>query len=128
MKPATGGYALQAVPAAGAENRPYLPLRLFVDLDRDKRPRFIAYLDEVQFSTEEYGNGLFDALARAVLQKRQGRGRYPVYITDLELSPALLEGRNIDPRNVVELLRQKLRIEQQLTQALARDPAPPTEA
>ena len=128
MKPAQGGYALQAVPAAGADNRPYLPLRLFVDLDRDKRPRFVAYLDEAQFSTEEYGNGLFEALARAVLLKRQGRGRYPVYITDLELSPALLQGRSIDPRNVIELLRQKLRIEQQLTQALARDPAPPPEA
>jgi hypothetical protein len=48
-----------------------------------------------------------------------------VFITDLELSPALVQSRNIDPRNVIELLRQKLRIERQLTDALAREATPP---
>lgn len=125
LKPGVGGHALQAVPAPGADNRPYLPLRLFVDLDRERKPQFIAYLDDEQFSTAELGGGLFDALAQAIFQKRQGRGRYPIFITDLELSPALVQARNIDPRNVIELLRQKLRIERQLTDALARSADPP---
>lgn len=125
LKPEAGGHLLQAVPAPATESRPYLPLRLFVELDRERRPQFIAYLDDDQFSSADFGGGLFEALARAILQKRQGRGRYPVFITDLELSPALVQSRNIDPRNVIELLRQKLRIERQLTDALAREAAPP---
>ncbi|MGE3774105.1 MAG: class I adenylate cyclase [Gammaproteobacteria bacterium] len=123
MKPAGSGYALQPVHPAGTDLRPYLPLRLFADLDRDRRPEFIAYLDDRQFSTREFGNGLFDAIAREVLALRETRARYPVYITDLELSPALLQARDIDPRNVIELLRQKLRIERQLTRALGDAPA-----
>lgn len=123
MKPAGSGYALQAVHPAGTDLRPYLPLRLFADLDRDRRPEFIAYLDDRQFSTREFGSGLFEAIAREVLALRETRARYPVYITDLELSPALLQARDIDPRNVIELLRQKLRIERQLTRALGEAPA-----
>lgn len=127
LKPGQGGPAMQAVHPAGTDHRPYLPLRLFADLDRDKHPQFVAYLDDRQFSSAEHGNRLFDALANEVLAMREGRERYPVYITDLELSPLLLESRNIDPRNVIELLRQKLRIEGQLTRALGRD-TPPAEA
>ncbi len=123
LKPVTGGYQLQAMYPAGTDQRPYLPLRLFVDLDRERRPSFIAYLDDRQFSTQEFGTGLFDAIAREVLAMRETRARYPVYITDLELSPALRQARNIDPGNVIELLRQKLRIERQLTRALGEEPA-----
>lgn len=123
MKPVAGGHVLQAVHPAGTDQRPYLPLRLFVDLDRDRHPQFVAYLDDRQFSTREFGAGLFDAIAREVLALRETRARYPVYITDLELAPALLQARNIDPRNVIELLRQKLRIERQLTRALGEDAA-----
>lgn len=118
MKPVPGGYALQAVHPAGTDQRPYLPLRLFADLDRERRPEFVAYLDDRQFSTRESGTGLFDAIAQEVLALRATRARYPVYITDLELSPALLQARDSDPLNVIELLRQKLRIERQLTRAL----------
>jgi len=101
-----------------AAGRTYLPLRLFADLDRERRPEFVAYLDDRQFSTRESGTGLFDAIAQEVLALRATRARYPVYITDLELSPALLQARDSDPLNVIELLRQKLRIERQLTRAL----------
>ena len=123
LKPAAGHWSLHPVHPAGTDLRPYLPLRLFADLDRDRHPQFVAYLDDQQFTTEEFGNGLFDAIAREVLSLREGRARYPVYITDLELSPLLLQSRNIDSRNVIELLRQKLRIERQLTRALGREPA-----
>ena len=124
LKPTGHGHCLQAVHPAGTDLRPYLPLRLFADLDRDKHPLFVAYLDDRQFSTQEFGTGLFDAIAAEVLAMREGRARYPVYITDLELSPTLLQSRNISARNVIELLRQKLRIERRLTRALARDRQP----
>lgn len=121
LKQAGRGYALQAMHPAGTDQRPYLPLRLFADIDRERQTSFVAYLDERRFSTEEHGTGLFDAIAREVLSQREGRARYPVYITDLELSPALLQFRNMGAHNVVELLRQKLRIERQLTRALGDD-------
>jgi len=43
-----------------------------------------------------------------------------VFITDLELSDRLLRERGLEPRHLLELLRQKLRIERQLSQALLK--------
>lgn len=120
LKPAGGGYVLHAVYPGEIDARSYLPLRLFADLDRDRRPEFVAYLDDRQFSTREHGATLFDAIAREILAQRDTGARYPVYITDLELSATLLRARKIDSRDMIELLRHKLRIERKLTSALDR--------
>ena len=45
-----------------------------------------------------------------------------VFITDLELSERLLKARALEPRHLFELMRQKLRIEKQLSEAIAAAP------
>ena len=114
-----GEFSAHEVTLPAAPRRNYLPLRLFVDLNAAAKPVFNAYLDEQEFSSVEHGSGIFNAIAAAVLTMRAGRGSYPVFITDLELSERLLAARGIERRLTFEVLRQKLRIEHQLSQALA---------
>ena len=116
------GYSVQPVAAPLASARTYLPLRLHVDYDTQGKTRFNAYLDETEFSSAEHGNNVFKAVAAAVLARRASGERYPVFITDLELSERLLRARNLQPRHLFELLRQKLRIEKQLSDAIAGTP------
>ena len=113
------GYSAQPLTAVRPGARTFLPLRLYVDQDERGRTMFNAYLDDAEFSSAEFGAGVFKAVAAAVLAKRASGQRYPVYITDLELSERLLKARVLEPRHLLELLRQKLRIEKQLSDALA---------
>ena len=113
------GFSAQEITLPATPRRNYLPLRLFVDLNSAGKPEFNAYLDEQEFSSTEHGNSIFNAIAAAVMKMRAGGGSYPVFITDLELSERLLVARGIEQRQTFEVLRQKLRIERQLSQALA---------
>lgn len=113
------GFSVQEITLSATPRRNYLPLRLFVDLNSAGKPEFNAYLDDQEFSSIEHGNGIFNAIAAAVMKMRAGGGSYPVFITDLELSERLLAARGIEQRQTFEVLRQKLRIERQLSQALA---------
>jgi adenylate cyclase class 1 len=113
-------FSALAVPAPTATRRHYLPLRLYVDLDAHGKTQFSAYLEDQEFSSGEHGVAFFDAIAVSVRSRRVSRGHYPVFITDLELSDRLLRERGLEPRHLLELLRQKLRIERQLSQALLK--------
>ncbi len=113
-------FSALAVAAPTVTRRNYLPLRLYVDLDANGKTQFSAYLEDQEFSSGEHGVAFFDAIAVSVRSRRVSRGHYPVFITDLELSDRLLRERGLEPRHLLELLRQKLRIERQLSQALLK--------
>ena len=122
LQPGNGDYAVQPIATPIGSTRNFLPLRLHVDSAEPGKTRIDAYLDETEFSSAEYGNGVFKAVAAAVLARRASGERYPVFITDLELSERLLKARALEPRHLFELLRQKLRIEKQLSEAIAAAP------
>lgn len=111
------GFSGQPVVLPTSQRQQYLSLRLFVDLDAAGKTQFSAYLDDEVFSSGEHGTGFFDAIASAVLSQRASRGSYPIFITDLELSDRLLRTRSLEPHRILELLKQKLRIERQLLTA-----------
>ena len=115
---APGEFTVQPVIPSISARRHFLPLRLFVDLDDAATTSFVAYLDNREFSSAEHGPGLFAAIAGAVQSLRASGGKYPVFITDLELSDRLLRARELEHRPLLEVLRQKLRIERKLSQAL----------
>ena len=49
------------------------------------------YCEEVEFSTIEHGDDLFNAVARHVLKQRKSGLPYPIYITDIELANSQAE-------------------------------------
>jgi len=75
----------------------------------DQKPVFTVYCDNKEFSSYDYGKGLFHAVAKYVYDRRRSGEKYPIYITDLDLAPALLgEPSKV---HIIEYLNYKKRIE-----------------
>ncbi|RMF14847.1 MAG: class I adenylate cyclase [Gammaproteobacteria bacterium] len=79
---------------------------------------YTLYYDHREFSTLEYGEQLFSALAHYILSQRAGNAPYPVYITDLSL-PHDLPGKGPSQGlTTTHYLRTKLELEARLNEAL----------
>ena len=52
---------------------------------------FSIYCEGQEFTTLEYGEKIYFEVAKHVLSKRKSRAKYPIYITDLDLSKSLLD-------------------------------------
>jgi adenylate cyclase, class 1 len=81
---------------------------------------FTLYCDGREFSALEFGDELFAAVARYIIERRQGGETYPCYITDLDLS---LCRDLIAPQTGVQLIHYlhiKNEVEQRLNEALAK--------
>ncbi len=57
----------------------------------DGKDIFTIYCQEREFSTLEYGEQIYYEVASHVLSKRKSGEKYPIYITDLDLSKSLLD-------------------------------------
>ncbi|QBQ53465.1 class I adenylate cyclase [Nitrosococcus wardiae] len=84
----------------------------------DNNKVFTVFCDNREFSAFEYGADLYQEVARHILQQRTNHEPYPIYITDLDLSPALLDRESLGSLQTVHLLNYKRVIEDQLNQAL----------
>lgn len=65
----------------------------------------------LEFSLADLGEQLYATVAAEILSVRQGRERYPCYITDLDVS---------EEQGTAQLLRTKAELEERLNQALYR--------
>ncbi len=81
-------------------------------------PVYRVFCDEQEFSSLEYGDRLFHAVALHVLTQRKSGQCYPIYITDVDLSPKLLGIQGPEHMQSVVLLDYKRKIEDRLNQAL----------
>jgi adenylate cyclase class 1 len=92
----------------------YLELRLVCEGLDLSRGVFTLVCREREFSSLEFGDELYGAVADQVLALRSGQQRYPLYLTGVELSgPAPgQEG------STIEALQLKKRLEARLNQAL----------
>jgi adenylate cyclase class 1 len=85
----------------------------------DERAVFNLFCNDREFSSMEFGNDLFSEAARYVLQQRRSGERYAIYITDLDLPHALIEGDVTDGKvQTIHFLNYKRRIESKLNAAL----------
>lgn len=98
--------------------RPAKYVSLQVIGDRvDREVVFTIYCEDREFSTLEYGEQLYNEVARHILNKRSSGSKYPIYITDLDLSKSLLD---MDAKHLqtFHYLKYKKEIEQYLSEAL----------
>ena len=96
----------------------FVNIQVIAEPDADGHIRYTLYCNQQEFSTLEYGAGLFQAVARYIFQQRQGGEMYPCYITDMDLS---LCRDLIAPQTGLQLshyLQVKADLENRLTQAL----------
>lgn len=83
--------------------------------DSRSHPQYTFFCNQLEFSDLQHGDGIFDAVARYILQQRQGAERYPCYISDLDLgSPANAQV----PWALADYLTHKTTLEQRLNHAL----------
>lgn len=64
----------------------FISIKAIAEMDETQQLRYTIFCDEQEFSALTYGENLFPAVARYILQRRQGGEPYPCYITDLDLS------------------------------------------
>ncbi len=104
----------RALPREEASN-PFYDVQAIVEPGEQGRSHVTLYCNHQEFSSLEYGAGLFAAVARYILAQRSGAARYPCYITDLDLSGLHGGGRT----QTVQHLRYRAHLEAALNQALA---------
>jgi len=74
----------------------------------------ILLCDNREFSSLEYGDGVFQAAAEHILAQRQNNKEYPIYITGIEFTRSAMEQK----WSTVELLQFKKRLEWRLNYRL----------
>ena len=111
-----GKYSAQSrIPPRNRLSDNYLELRLLSDdLSLNQSPQVLT-CGEREFSSLEFGDRLFLAVAEYLLSQRRNRQAYPIYLTGLELS-SLSSGNSA---STIELFNFKRRLEQRLCEAMA---------
>ena len=96
----------------------YFNIQVIADLVEGE-PSFTIYCDDTEFSSAEYHNDLYQAVAAHVFERRKSGERYPIFITDLDLPFSLL-GDSVagDQVQTIHFLNYKRRIEKSLYDAL----------
>jgi len=67
----------------------------------------------------EHGKELFNVVATYVIEQRANGQKYPIYITDIDISRELLGHVESDKLQTIHYLNYKKRIEDKLNQAIA---------
>ncbi|MBT8445650.1 MAG: class I adenylate cyclase [Gammaproteobacteria bacterium] len=96
----------------------FCEVKVIGDLDDDEQTVFSVYCDDEEFSTASHGAGVLEHAGNYLMTLRAGRGKYPIFITDIDLSARLLAARGVEHAQSAYLLQQKKRIELRLTRAL----------
>jgi adenylate cyclase class 1 len=86
----------------------------------DHSAAFTVYCNDHEFSSMDYGKELFREVVHFVLGERGSGQRYPIYITDVDLSPTLLGAGRTDKVQAIDYLKYKKRIEEKMNRELAR--------
>ncbi len=98
----------------------YLGIQVIGDLAQSNQAVFTMYCNSREFSNVEFGDRLFEEVSGYVLSERASGEAYPIYITDIDLSRALLGADNTGNVQTVHFLNYKRRIEDRLNRALQR--------
>lgn len=120
---AANGVQLKPYTDQALVNNPYLSIQVLADADVHGHQQFTIHANHREFSTWEHGGSLFVQVAEFVLAQRKQGEIYPIYITDLDLSPRFRKQIGIETLRPFDLLNYKKRIEYQLTRAMLREVA-----
>ena len=93
----------------------YVSLQVIVDLI-DDQPIFTLFYDNEEFSSLQYGSKLYTEVVKKVLLNRESGEKYDIYVTDIDLSPTILN-MNINSLQSSRYLYFKRQIEDNLKKA-----------
>jgi len=96
----------------------FFRIQVIADLDDNGKRLYLIYANEKEFSSFEFGQNLYKKVAEEVVNTRQNRQRYPIYITDIDLSESLIDAEGSQSIQITQLLKFKYEIERRLNQAI----------
>ena len=67
----------------------YVSLQVIVDLI-DEKPIYTLFYEDEEFSSLQYGSKLYLEVVKRVLLSRDSEDKYDIYVTDIDLSPTIL--------------------------------------
>ncbi len=77
---------------------------------------YTIYCDAQEFSSMEYGQGLFEEVAQHIVGLRHSMNNYPVYITDIDVPHTILGVSGPSELQTVHFLKYKQKIESRLNE------------
>ncbi|MCP5144691.1 MAG: class I adenylate cyclase [Gammaproteobacteria bacterium] len=114
----SGGYLVERYELQPTAEE-YLAVRIFGDVTASGDREYTIYCGNEEFSTRSHGNRMLEAAARFIRSARPSSEHYPIYVTDVDLSPALLTSQGISKLQSAHLLQHKRRLELLLSRALS---------
>ncbi len=103
---------------AGADRKGYFSLQVIAASNENNSTSFTLYCDDQEFSSLEYGAELFSSVAAHIMRRRRSGCPYPIFITDVDLPPGLLEQYPDNTAPGVDFLNYKKGMETKLNEAL----------
>jgi len=94
----------------------YFNIQVIGDIFNLKNESFYLYCNTIEFSNLEFGNNVLNEAVAYILSQRRKGERYPIYITDIDISQS--SRSNDNPLQTVQLLAYKKQIEEKLNTTL----------
>ena len=115
-----GKYGLNPAAPDAANSRRHFQVQVIAEALEDHRNRLTVYCNEEEYSSLEHGDQLFNVVAANILARRKSGERYPIYITDIDITRLL--GNTVTKGGVqtIHFLTYKKRIEDRLNDALRK--------
>ena len=102
--------------------RSFLDVQVIGDLDDNRNGSISIFCGNREFSALEFGENLFHEVARHITARRKSGNHYPIYITDIDVNPTMLDSDGIDGVQSIHFLNYKKRIESLLNESLQKQP------
>ena len=114
------GYYIEPLSLMTDRSENFLSLQVLCDRDENNIEQYTIYCKDQEFSSLQYGDQIFNVVARQVMKYRGSRQTYPVHITDIDLSQSMLNHQNRNQFQSNQFFRYKKHIEFKLTKALEK--------
>ena len=92
-------------------------IQVIVDLNDDGSRHYVIDVNEKEFNSFDHGNNIYKKVAEEVVSTRHDQQRYPIYITDIDLSQTLRDAESSHGVQITQLLKFKQEIERRLNLA-----------
>lgn len=96
----------------------FIGIQVNVDATSQGRYQYHVVCNEREFHSAVLGDDLYQAVASFVLGLRASGERYPIYITDLALTHAVIQRLPLGEDTTLDYLKLKRRLEQRINQNL----------
>ncbi len=121
LRKRNGSYVLKPVEIELSDTASdYFNIQVIGDISDKPGSVFSLFCDGREFSSLEYGEEVLMEVARYVLEHRQSTEKYPIYITDIEVSRLFTQQQDRSHLQTSICLNYKKIIEYKLNQALKK--------